>query len=287
MSWMHSRPLTVVLICTAIELFCAGVASGDSAARRVSSQGTQRPTTGGGRASDDGVEVLPDRILQYVTRAGELARLGQYDEAIAEFRAAIKVAGRPIFTAYLNMGSVFFTKGDYAQAAEAFRQALAVRENSFQGHYNLAEALYAAGDYVGAEKEYRRVLELPSGRYAIRAHHFLGLALYKQRRLDEAIIEYRAAIEQAAGKYSEAHYNFGIALLELARPDAAEKEFRLAIEQEKNAWPEAQYNLAQALEKQNRFREAADAYEVYLRLAPGAADVKTTREYIDYLRRKP
>jgi tetratricopeptide (TPR) repeat protein len=161
-----------------------------------------------------------------------------------------------------------------------------VRPNSFQGHYNLAEALYAAEDYAGAEKEYRRVLELPSRLVVIRARHFLGLALYKQGRLDEAIIEYRAAIEQAAGNYSEAHYNLGIALLERNQPEAAEPEFKLAIEQEKTAWPEAQYNFAKALERQNRFREAADAYEVYLKLAPGAADTKTTREYIDYLRRK-
>ena len=138
----------------------------------------------------------------------------------------------------------------------------------------------------GAEKEYRRVLEFSSRLVAIQARHFLGLALYKQGRLDEAIIEFRAAIEQAAGKYSEAHYNLGIALLERNQPEAAEPEFKLAIEQEKTAWPEAQYNFAKALERQNRFREAADAYEVYLKLAPGAADAKKTREYIDYLRRK-
>ena len=221
-----------------------------------------------------------------MTRGGELAGLGRHDEAVEEFRAAIKEARRPVFTAYLNMGSVFFTKGDYLQAVDAFRQALALRPNSYQGHYNLAEALYAAEDYAGAEKEYRRVLELPSRLVANRARHFLGLALYKQGRVDEAISEYRAAIEQAEGKYAEAHYNLGIALLERNQPEVAELEFKLAIEQEKKPWPEAQYNFAKALESQNHFREAADAYEVYLKLAPGAPDAKRTREYIDYLRRK-
>lgn len=283
----YSRRLMMAgLICAALEIFCAGLPRGNSAALAGSSQKPQRPTTTGTQASDDGVEVLPERVLQHVTRGGELAGLGRYDEAVEEFRSAIKEAKRPIFTAYLNMGSVFFSKRDYSQAIEAFRQALAVRPNSYQGHYNLAEALYAAEDYAGAEKEYRRVLELPSRLVAIRARHFLGLALYKQGRLDDAIIEYRAAIDRAAGKYSEAHYNLGIALLERNQPEAAEQEFKLAIEQEKTAWPEAQYNFAKALERQNRFREAADAYEVYLKLAPGAADAKTTREYIDYLRRK-
>jgi tetratricopeptide (TPR) repeat protein len=225
-------------------------------------------------------------VLQHITRGGELSRLRRYDEAIEEYRAAIKEAGKPVFTAHLNMGTVFFSKDDYSNAIEAFRQALKLRPNSWQGHYNLAEALFASADYSGAEKEYRRVLELPSNQMAMMARHFLGLALYKQGRVDEAMVEYRSAIEQAGGQYSEAHYNLGIALLERGQPRIAEQEFKLALEQEKKPWPEAQYNLAQALEKQKRFPEAADAYEVYLKLAPDAPDAQKTREYIQYLRRK-
>jgi tetratricopeptide (TPR) repeat protein len=279
--------MTAVLICCALSIFSAGIVCEDAVAQGASSQSPQRPSAASEKqASDDGFEVLPAAVLQHVTRGGELAGQGRYNEAVEEFRAAIKVAGRPIFTAYLNMGSAFFNKQDFAHAVEAFRQALAVRPNSFQAHYNLAEALYGAEDYVGAEKEYRRVLEFQSSLVTIRARHFLGLALYKQGRLDEAIVEYRAAIEQAEGKYAEAHYNLGIALLERKQPQPAEMEFKLAIEQEKTAWPEAQYNLAKAIEEQKRFQAAADAYEVYLKLVPNAADAKKMREYIDYLRRK-
>ena len=263
-----------------------GAAREAAAAHPASIKKTQSPVRLGGQPSDDAFEILPERVLQHITRGGELSRLHRYDEAIEEYRAAIKEAGRPVFTAYLNMGTVFFTRDDYPNAIGAFRQALGVRPNSWQSHYNLAEALYANGDYSGAEKEYRRVLELPSSQMKDRARHFLGLALYKQGRVDEAMAEYRAAIEQAGGKYSEAHYNLGIALLERGQPERAEQEFKLALEQEKKPWPEAQYNLAQALEKQKRFAEAADAYEAYLKLVPGAPDAQKTRQYIDYLRRK-
>lgn len=237
-------------------------------------------------ADDDAFEILPDRVLQHVMRGDQLTRLRQYDQAVEEYRAALKEAGKPVFTVFLNLGSLFFNKDDYPRAIEAYRQALELRPNSWQAHYNLAEALFANSDYPGAEKEYRRVLENPSSQMSVRARHFLGLALYKQGRVDEAMAEYRSAIEQAEGKYSEAHYNLGIALLERGQPQTAEQEFKLALEQEKKPWPEAQYNLAQALEKQKRFSEAADAYEVYLRLVPDAADAQKTREYIDYLRRK-
>jgi tetratricopeptide (TPR) repeat protein len=276
----------VVLTWIVLEIFCAGPANGFSAVTPRSRQKPQSPATSQKQSSDDSFEVLPERVLQHVTRGGELSRLERYDEAIEAYRAAIKEAGRPVFTAYLNMGTVFFLKQDYSHAIEALRQALALRPNSWQGHYNLAEALYASEDYSGAEKEYRRVLELPSSQMVARARHFLGLSLYKQRRIDEAVVEYRAAIEQSQGKYSEAHYNLGIALLEKDQGQAAEQEFKLAIEQEQKPWPEAQYNLAQALEKQKRFSEAADAYDVYLKLAPNAPDAKKMRDYINYLRRK-
>jgi tetratricopeptide (TPR) repeat protein len=222
----------------------------------------------------------------HITRGDELARLRRYDEAIEEYKAAIKKAGRPVYTAYLNMGSVLFNKEDYAKAAEAYRQAIAAKPNSWRGHYNLAEALYANQEYAGAEKEYRRVVELRPGAIVINARHFLGLALYKQGRIDDAIAEYQAAIEQAGGKYSEAHYNLGIALLEFGQSQAAEREFRLAIEQEKKSWPEAHNNLAKALVKQQRYREAADEYDAYVKLAPAGTDTQKLQEYIDYLRRK-
>ena len=240
----------------------------------------------GARQTQSEIEELPGPVVDHINRADQLGRLKHYDEAVEEYKAAIKAAGRPVYTAYLNMGSLLFNKGDYAQAVEAYRQAVTIKPNSFVSHYNLAEALYSNQDYAGAEKEYRRVLELRPGRLAINARHFLGLAIYKQGRLDEAIAEYQAAIELAGGSHSEARYNLGIALLERGQPQAAEREFRLAIEQEKKSWPEAHYNLAQALEKQRRYSEAADEYDVYLKLAPAAANAQRMREYVDYLRRK-
>ena len=219
-------------------------------------------------------------------RGDQLTRLRQYDQAVEEYRAALKEAGKPVFTVYLNLGTLFFNKDDYPHAIEAYRQALELRPNSWQAHYNLAEALFANSDYPGAENEYRRVLELPSSQMKERARHFLGLALYNQGRIDEAIVEYRAAIAQAVGNYSEAHYNLGIALLEKGKPEIAEQEFKLALEQEKKPWPEAQYNFAKALERQKRYKEAADAYEVYLKLYPNAPDAQKMREYIEYLRKK-
>lgn len=277
--------LLMRLFVSVVLVLMIGAARG-SRVNAASIQKNRTPAQAEKQTADDSFEILPDRVLQHVMRGDELARLRHYDQAVEEYRAAIKEAGKPVFTVYLNLGTLFFNKDDYAHAIEAYRQALAIRPNSWQAHYNLAEALFASADYPGAEKEYRRVLEIPSSQMAVRARHFLGLALYNQGRIDEAMVEYRGAIEQAEGDYAEAHYNLGIALLERAKPEMAEREFKLALEQEKKPWPEAQYNFAKSLERQKRYAEAANAYEEYLKLAPDSSDAQKMRVYIEYLRKK-
>lgn len=63
-------------------------------------------------ADDDAFEILPDRVLQHVMRGDQLTRLRQYDQAVEEYRAALKEAGKPVFTVFLNLGSLFFNKED-------------------------------------------------------------------------------------------------------------------------------------------------------------------------------
>ena len=118
----------------------------------------------------------------------------------------------------MNLGSAAYEKEDLPGAIEAFRKAIEIKPNDYRGHYNLAEVLYLSGDYRNSEAEYRTVLALvPKGIVNTQARYFLGLALHKQSRTDEAMVEYRTAIEQAGGKYAEAHYNLGTALLANAK----------------------------------------------------------------------
>jgi len=253
--------------------------SGNSAANRMGATGDVQPAPGR--------EVLEGKVVDHIERGDELARTRRYDEAIAEYKAALAEAGKPVFTAYLNMGGVYFQKADYRAASEAYRQATSARPQEVTGYYNLAESLYALGDYREAETAYRKVIELSPGRVNARAHHFLGLALYNQKRLEEAIPEYRLAIDQArGGSYAEARYNLGIALLERGDLQAAEREFRLAIQQEKRDWAEAHFNLATTLERMRRFNEAADEYEAYLSRSPAAENAASLRKHIAELRKQ-
>lgn len=231
-------------------------------------------------------EEVSDEVLALIKRGDAFLQAKRYDEAIAQYRAAIAKADKPVFTAYLNLGTANYQKEDLQAAIEAYRKAIEIRPNDYRGHYNLAEALYASANYRESETEYRKVITLnQKGLLGAQAHHFLGLALYRQGRTAEAIAEYRIAIEQFGGKYAEAHYNLGIALLDLKDYSGAETEFRTTVGQDKD-FAEAHFNLGVALEHQRRFREAADEFEIYLSLTPGNSDAERLRARIGKLRQQ-
>lgn len=225
-------------------------------------------------------EEVSDAVLALIQRGDALLKAKRYDDAIAQYKAAIARADRPPLTAYLNLGSANYEKEDLPAAIEAFRKAIAIKPNDYRGHYNLAEVLYVSGKYSESEAEYRRVIALvPQGLVNTQAKYFLGLALHKQGRRDEAIVEYRAAIERSGGKHAEAHYNLGIALVERKEYVEAEREFRISIEQDRT-FALAYFNLAATLEHQRRFGEAIEAYETYLTLAPSNSDTAILRARI-------
>lgn len=231
-------------------------------------------------------EVVPTDVAQHIDRGNRLIRDGRFEEAIAEYRAALDKSKKPLFTVYLNLGATYLQKQDHAAAADAYRKAIAIRPADTRAHYFAAESLYAAGEFKDAEAEYRKAIELTPGGVNPPAYHFLGLSLYGQQRVEEAIAEYKTAIQQAKGNYSEAQYNLGIALMTRQDYPAAESAFRLAISQEKKDWPEAHFNLASTLERQRRFREAADEYDLYLRQLPDAEDAANLRKHIAQLRKQ-
>ena len=228
-------------------------------------------------------EVAGD-ILILIQRGDELLRNKRYVEAIDQYKTAIAKAKAPVFTAYLNLGSAYYEKGDLQQASEAYRQASRIRPNDYRGYYNLAEALYGLGSYQEAETYYRKVIALNAPKLvSAQAHHFLGLSLYKQEHIDEAISEYRLSVQLNA-KYAEAHYNLGIALLEHKDYQGAEQEFRITVEQDKD-FVDAHFNLSVALEHQQKFKEAAEELEKYLSLNPNSNETDKVRAKIQLLKK--
>lgn len=96
------------------------------------------------------------------------------------------------------------------------------------------------------------------------AHCNLGLALATQGRLDEAISQYREAI-QLGNDYPEAHNDLGAALAAQGKLEAAVSQYREAIRLKDN-YVDAHNNLGNALAAQGKLEEAISHYRKAIRL---------------------
>lgn len=103
-----------------------------------------------------------------------------------------------------------------------------------------------------------------------RAHNNLGVALAKQKRLDDAIGHYEKALELNAN-YTEAHCNYGNALARQGKFADALTQYQkaLAIDPED---ADAHCGIGNTLAEQGQFAEAIGHYERSLRVKPQRAE---------------
>jgi tetratricopeptide (TPR) repeat protein len=141
---------------------------------------------------------------------------------------------------------------------------LACTSGNYPAHHNLAYALAKQGKLDEAVAQYREALEIQP-RYA-ETRYNLGIALSRQGKLDEAIAQYRAALEIAPAK-TEARNNLGNALARQGSYPAAIVEYQKVLELDPD-FADARYNLGNVFLKQHKLDEAIAQYRKTLEITP-------------------
>lgn len=140
-----------------------------------------------------------------------------------------------------------------------------------------------ARPYLEAGEEHLRLEEWPQAEDAFRkavaldadsaiARSKLGVALARQRRLDEGIEALRQAI-QLNPRYAAAYSNLGNVYREQGRMDEALRAYQQAIEADPDYWV-AHQNLGTLYKEKGRFTEAVGEFRKATRLSvrgPGGA----------------
>ncbi len=135
-------------------------------------------------------------------------------------------------------------------------------------HYNFGEALSARGRIDEAVAEYRRAIdEKPDYPEAC---YNLGVLLVERGEIDEAVRQYRAAL-RAAPDLSEAHCNLGAILADRGFYDEAIEHYRAALKIMPD-FAEVHNNLGNVELRLGRVAEAVSHYEEALRVMPDYAD---------------
>ncbi|HYV00493.1 MAG TPA: tetratricopeptide repeat protein [Pyrinomonadaceae bacterium] len=170
------------------------------------------------------------------------------------------------------------------KAAELYRAALKLRPANAAAHVGLARVLLDLNQHETALAEIdaaRRVRPIYAEASAVE-----GRINREAAFTDDAIQSFRRAIREAPrGLQPEAHVGLARVFEDKGQYDQAIVEFRKAIDQLSDSEPVIYQLLGAAYEKQQKYKEAVAAYEKYLALAPNGSLAPAIRSIIDQLKR--
>ncbi|MGZ4972121.1 MAG: tetratricopeptide repeat protein [Limisphaerales bacterium] len=193
------------------------------------------------------IEIDPTYADAYNNLGSALVNTGDLDAAIHEYQTALNIdPNDPV--AHNNYGIALAMKGQSDEAIAQFRLAVphhasshgnlgnayAAQANDLLAHGNTAAAQQKFDDAVA---EFTQILTA----YDPQAHYNLGSVLAQRGKLDEAIQQFRTAI-QIKPENPEAHFALGFVLANQGKTTEAESEYLLALKQKPN-YPEATERL--------------------------------------------
>ena len=114
----------------------------------------------------------------------------------------------------------------------------------------------------------KRALDVNPNNYW--AYNYLGLALEKQGRMEEAIEHYKQALK-INPEYLDAHVNLGLAFSGQGRENAAITQYKKALKIDHRSL-EAHLDLGVILLRQGKLKEAIKHYQEALEINPACAD---------------
>ena len=141
---------------------------------------------------------------------------------------------------------------------------LACTSQNWMARYQFGLAMASNGQIDEAISQYRMALDILPDYVA--ANYKLGVTLAARGQADEAIVHYRKALDTWPN-YMDAHNNLGIALVSRGEVDEAIAHFRRALEIDPDYAP-ACYNLGLAMARRGEVDEAIANFRRALELEP-------------------
>jgi tetratricopeptide (TPR) repeat protein len=214
------------------------------------------------------VGAVFERHAEAENNAGlAMAVRGQLDDAIAHYRAALRLDPELAFVHY-NLGVALNRRGQGDEAVECFESALRFDPEFVRAHRDLGNALLARGRVDDAiehlQQVVRRQPDLAAG------WDDLGNALARRGRAEAAERCYREAVGRDPG-FALAHYHLGNLLADTRRPEEAIASYEAALRAEPTA-QEAHLNLAFTLVELGRVEQAAPHLDEAIRLGSERAE---------------
>lgn len=165
-----------------------------------------------------------------------------------------------------TLGLSFFNQGDYYQAVQYLQRATKLSPKAWHYFINLGIVFAAQSQYEKAIHCFKKSAQLhPSAE----AYLAWGTALYKQKKLKQALTYYQKAL-QLDKNNSEAHFNLASVLEKLNQPDIAITHYQHAL----TITPQVKIyvNMGIAFQRLGNYTQAQTCFQTALELLPNSAD---------------
>lgn len=142
----------------------------------------------------DAIDKAPGFVPLYCLLGDIYSSLGQFDDAITEYKMAIWLDSLNI-PAYRHLCKAYEDLGDYDNAIEIYNRLIQIMPNMPEFHSNLANILYVKGDIEGAVSHFQTAVTLnPSKEWTSVVNQTLGYVFQEAKQdLDAAITSYQSA----------------------------------------------------------------------------------------------
>jgi tetratricopeptide (TPR) repeat protein len=159
----------------------------------------------------------------------------------------------------------------YQSEEMLWRDTIAKNPDCWLGRYNVGNAYMQKGRLDEAIAQYRKALEI-NAHYAD-ARNNLGNAFFRKGELDAAIAEYQKTLA-IDPNLAETHTNLGNALFQKRQLDAAIEQYGFAVKVNPN-YAQAHGNLGVAYFQQGQMDAAIAQYQQALIINPNYAEART------------
>jgi protein O-mannosyl-transferase len=217
-----------------------------------------------------GAVAMADRFTYMPSLGILILAIWGMDELTRRWRyctMVLSVAG--LVVVVLCLGMTRQQLGYWRDSETLFRHALAVTKDNYLAHKTLGDALFKKRRIDEAISQFQEAIHLKPD-YAD-THNNLGLALNEKGQVTEAINQLQEAI-RLKPDFAEAHNNLGNVLVVKGQTDEAISQFQEAIRL-KPDFADAHNNLGTALGGKDQTTEAINQLQEAARLAPNDANI--------------
>ena len=152
-------------------------------------------------AYNEAIAIESEYLWLWNNRGEVYTKLGQVENAIADFKKAISLNQQQSFVPWNNLGKLYYQQQQYQQAIITYQKAIAVKQDYVPALIGLGNCYKAEENYALALETYNQVIQIDDRAYEA----WLGKGLVEEslQRYAEAANTYQQALNIREDKEDE------------------------------------------------------------------------------------